>query len=175
MVQHIPNEGTRKMWCGYDWVDRRVFDQVFDRLTLMALYKMMKSGVIDTLDFPVARGKEAHVFHGTNLAGEPVAVKIFHTSNAVFKNLIQYIEGDPRFTGLRRKHRDLVEVWVRKEYRNLNRLARWGLNVPHPHGYQDTGFMVAGQGMSNGADPCRANGWMGNRRPAPGAIIRHHE
>ncbi|MBR68418.1 MAG: serine protein kinase RIO [Euryarchaeota archaeon] len=114
----------------YDWVDRRVFDQVFDRLTLMALYKIMKSGVVDTLDFPVARGKEAHVFHATNLAGEPVAVKIFHTSNAVFKNLIQYIEGDPRFTGLRRKHRDLVEVWVRKEYRNLNRLARWGLNVP---------------------------------------------
>jgi len=114
----------------YDWVDRRVFDQVFDRLTLMALYKLMKSGIIDTLDFPVARGKEAHVFHGTSLDGQPVAVKIFHTSNAVFKNLVQYIEGDPRFTGLRRKHRDLVEVWVRKEYRNLNRLARWGLNVP---------------------------------------------
>ena len=46
---------------GYDWVDRRVFDQVFDRLTLMALYKLMKSGVIETLDFPVARGKEAHL------------------------------------------------------------------------------------------------------------------
>ena len=88
----------------YDWVDRRVFDQVFDRLTLMALYKMMKSGVIDTLDFPVARGKEAHVFHATNLAGEPVAVKIFHTSNAVFKNLIQYIEGDPRFTAVSYTH-----------------------------------------------------------------------
>ena len=42
----------------YDWVDRRVFDQVFDRLTLMALYKMMKSGVIDTLDFQIGR---AHV------------------------------------------------------------------------------------------------------------------
>jgi RIO kinase 1 len=118
----------------FDWVDRRVFDQVFDRLTLMALYKLMKSGVIDTLDFPIARGKEAHVFHGTNLAGKTVAVKIFHTSNAVFKNLIQYIEGDPRFTGLRRKHRDLVEVWVRKEHRNLSRLARWGLNVPQPLG-----------------------------------------
>lgn len=118
----------------FDWVDRRVFDQVFDRLTLMALYKLMKTGVIDTLDFPVARGKEAHVFHGTSLSGEPVAVKIFHTSNAVFKNLVQYIEGDPRFTGLRRKHRDLVEVWVRKEHRNLTRLARWGLNVPLPRG-----------------------------------------
>ena len=48
----------------------------------------------------------------------------------MFKNLIEYIEGDPRFTGLRRKHRDLVEVWVRKEYRNMKRLYRWGLNVP---------------------------------------------
>ena len=137
----------------YDWVDRRVFDQVFDRLTLMALYKMMKSGVIDTLDFPVARGKEAHVFHGTNLAGETVAVKIFHTSNAVFKNLIQYIEGDPRFTGLRRKHRDLVEVWVRKEHRNLNRLARWGLNVPHPLGIHKNVLVMEYLGSDTSPSP----------------------
>jgi RIO kinase 1 len=116
----------------YDWVDRRVFDAVFDRLTLMSLYKLMKSGVIDTLDFPIARGKEAHVFHGTNEDGFSVAVKIFHTSNAVFKNLIQYIEGDPRFGGLRRRHRDLVDIWVRKEYRNLLRLEKWGLVVPKP-------------------------------------------
>ena len=116
----------------YDWVDRRVFDAVFDRLTLMSLYKLMKSGVIDTLDFPIARGKEAHVFHGTSIEGSSVAVKIFHTSNAVFKNLIQYIEGDPRFGGLKRRHRDLVDIWVRKEYRNLLRLERWGLNVPKP-------------------------------------------
>jgi len=115
----------------FEWVDRRVFDAVFDRLTLMSLYKIMKSGVIDTLDFPIARGKEAHVFHGTGESG-PVAVKIFHTSNAVFKNLVQYIEGDPRFGGLRRRHRDLVDIWVRKEYRNLLRLSKWGLNVPKP-------------------------------------------
>ena len=118
----------------YDWVDRRVFDQVFDRLTLMSLYKLMKTGVIDTLDFPIARGKEAHVFHATNVDGKVVAVKIFHTSNAVFKNLIQYIEGDRRFGGLRRRHRDLVDIWVRKEHSNLTRLSRWGLKVPKPLG-----------------------------------------
>ena len=61
-----------------------------------------------------------------------MAVKIFHTSNAVFKNLMQYIEGDPRFGGLRRRHRDLVDIWVRKEHRNLMRLYRWGLPVPQP-------------------------------------------
>ena len=117
----------------FEWVDRRVFDAVFDRLTLMSLYKLMKSGIIDTLDFPIARGKEAHVFHGTGENG-PIAVKIFHTSNAVFKNLVQYIEGDPRFGGLKRRHRDLVDIWVRKEFRNLSRLEKWGLAVPKPLG-----------------------------------------
>lgn len=117
----------------FEWVDRRVFDAVFDRLTLLSLYKLMKNGVIDTLDFPIARGKEAHVFHGSSESG-PVAVKIFHTSNAVFKNLVQYIEGDPRFTGLKRRHRDLVDIWVRKEFRNLSRLEKWGLAVPKPLG-----------------------------------------
>ena len=76
-------------------------------MTLMSLYKLMQAGTVDTLDFPIARGKEAHVFHATDIDGKTVAVKIFHTSNAVFKNLIQYIEGDRRFGGLRRRHRDL--------------------------------------------------------------------
>ena len=115
----------------FEWVDRRVFDQVFDRLTLMSLYKLMKNGTIDTIEFPIARGKEAHVFRATGPEG-PVAVKIFHTSNAVFKNLMQYIEGDPRFGGLKRRHRDLVTIWVRKEHRNLTRLQKWGLTVPEP-------------------------------------------
>ena len=133
MFKKIENRIQGAMGTGsYDWVDRRTFDQVFDRLTLMSLYKMMNSGVLDTLDFPIARGKEAHVFHGTDPDGQSVAVKIFHTSNAVFKNLMQYIEGDPRFGGLRRRHRDLVDIWVRKEHRNLTRLHRWGLPVPRP-------------------------------------------
>ena len=115
----------------FEWVDRRVFDQVFDRLTLLSLYKLFMKGDIDTIEFPIARGKEAHVFLAKTSTGV-AAVKIFHTSNAVFKNLIQYIEGDPRFGGLRRRHRDLVDIWVRKEHRNLLRMKKWGLNVPTP-------------------------------------------
>ncbi len=137
----------------YDWVDRRVFDQVFDRMTLMSLYKLMKGGTIDTLDFPIARGKEAHVFHATDIDGKTVAVKIFHTSNAVFKNLIQYIEGDRRFGGLRRRHRDLVDIWVRKEHRNLSRLARWGLNVPKPLGIHKNVLVMEYLGTDISASP----------------------
>tara|TARA_X000001036_G_scaffold159801_1_gene151606 strand:- start:311 stop:1279 length:969 start_codon:yes stop_codon:yes gene_type:complete len=136
----------------FEWVDRRVFDAVFDRLTLMSLYKLMKSGMIDTLDFPIARGKEAHVFHGTGESG-PVAVKIFHTSNAVFKNLIQYIEGDPRFGGLKRRHRDLVDIWVRKEFRNLSRLEKWGLAVPKPLGVHKNVLVMEYLGTPNAPSP----------------------
>ena len=115
----------------YEWVDRRVFDQVFDRSTLLALHKLMEQGEIATIDYPIARGKEAHVFHATSANG-PMAVKIFHTTNAVFKGLAKYIDGDPRFSGLSRRHRELVNIWVRKEFRNLKRMRKSGLRVPEP-------------------------------------------
>ena len=115
----------------YDWVDRRVFDAVFDRSTLMSLHKLMQSGEIETVDYPIARGKEAHVFHATTNQG-PAAVKIFHTTNAVFKSLAKYIDGDPRFGGLKRRHRELVKISVRKEYRNLRRMRKAGIRVPRP-------------------------------------------
>ena len=115
----------------YDWVDRRVFDAVFDRSTLMSLHKLMQSGEIETVDYPIARGKEAHVFHATTNQG-PAAVKIFHTTNAVFKSLAKYIDGDPRLGGLKRRHRELVKIWVRKEYRNLRRMRKAGIRVPRP-------------------------------------------
>ena len=153
MFSEIENGLSGVMGDGpFEWVDRRVFDAVFDRLTLMSLYKLMKSGVIDTLDFPIARGKEAHVFHGTGESG-PVAVKIFHTSNAVFKNLVQYIEGDPRFGGLRRRHRDLVDIWVRKEYRNLLRLSKWGLSVPKPLAVNKNVLVMDYLGTSSAPSP----------------------
>ena len=115
----------------YEWVDRRVFDQVFDSSTLLAIHKMMQKGDIETIEYPIARGKEAHVFYATSNQG-PVAVKIFHTTNAVFKSLAKYIDGDPRFGGLSRRHRELVNIRVRKEYRNLKRMRKNGLQVPMP-------------------------------------------
>ena len=50
---------------------------------------------------------------------------------------MRYIEGDNRFGGLKRKHRDLVTVWVRKEYRNLMRLKKSGLSVPEAFGINE--------------------------------------
>ena len=136
----------------FEWVDRRVFDQVFDRKTLLAIYKLMNGGIISELSWPIARGKEAHVFRGEGPNG-PIAVKIFHTSNAVFRNLMKYIEGDTRFGGLKRKHRDLVTVWVRKEYRNLMRLKKSGLSVPDVFGINENVLVMEYIGDENSPSP----------------------
>ncbi len=136
----------------FEWVDRRVFDQVFDQRTLLAVYKLMQQGHIDTLDWPIARGKEAHVFHATTPNGV-AAVKIFHTSNAVFKGLMQYIEGDPRFGGLRRRHHELVNIWVRKEHRNMMRMAKSGLGVPEPHALFKNILVMDYLGSEDGPSP----------------------
>ena len=94
----------------------------------------MQKGDIETIDYPIARGKEAHVFHATSANGA-VAVKIFHTTNAVFKGLAKYIDGDPRFSGLSGRHRELVNIWVKKEFRNLRRMRKHGIRVPLPISY----------------------------------------
>jgi len=136
----------------YDWVDRRVFDQVFDQSTLMSVFKLMQQGHIDTIEWPIARGKEAHVFFAKSQSG-PVAVKIFHTSNAVFKGLMQYIEGDPRFGGLRRRHRELVKVWVQKEHRNLMRMRKNGVRVPESLITRNNVLVMEYLGDKNGPSP----------------------
>ena len=153
MFSEIEHKLTGALGKGeYDWVDRRVFDQVFDQSTLMAIYKLMQQDHIDTIEWPIARGKEAHVFHAKSQSG-PVAVKIFHTSNAVFKGLMQYIEGDPRFGGLRRRHRELVNVWVQKEHRNLMRMKKHGVRVPESLVTRKNVLIMEYLGDENGPSP----------------------
>ena len=112
----------------------------------------MQKGDIETLDYPIARGKEAHVFHATSNHG-PVAVKIFHTTNAVFKGLAKYIDGDPRFGGLSRRHRQLVNIWVRKEFRNLKRMRKYGLRVPRPISNLKNVLIMEYLGEGDGVSP----------------------
>ncbi len=112
--------------------DRRTEAEVFDRSTLMVLHKLLTHGVIRSLDFPVATGKEANVFRATTPGGGYLAVKIFRVHTATFKHVLQYIQGDARFQGVSGDKRALVHAWCQKEYRNLIRLREAGCSVPEP-------------------------------------------
>ncbi|MEA3191058.1 MAG: kinase 1 [Thermoplasmata archaeon] len=112
--------------------DRRTEGEVFDQPTLLTLHKFLVHGVLKSLDFPVATGKEANVFRGTTPRGGYVAVKIYRINTATFKHVLKYIQGDERFEGVTGDKRGLVHAWCQKEFRNLARLRDAGVMVPEP-------------------------------------------
>ena len=111
---------------------RKTYDEVFDQKTLLTLYSLMSSGIIDIIDFPLATGKEGNVFRANTTDGKHLAVKIYRVSNSTFKNLQKYIVGDKRFKNVGKNHRRAIYLWAQKEYRNLERMHKAGILVPEP-------------------------------------------
>ncbi|MCD6382835.1 MAG: serine protein kinase RIO [Thermoplasmata archaeon] len=107
-------------------------DEVFDKHNLMVLFKMMNTGILQTLNYPVSTGKEANVYEGTAPSGEKVAVKIFRTSTSTFRSFLEYIEGDPRFEKMEKGRWGVIFTWAKKEFRNLQDMKKCGVRVPSP-------------------------------------------
>lgn len=133
--------------------DRKVFDQFFDRRTLMNIYEMMNDGVISTVDFIVATGKEGGVFKCTSASGEAVALKIYRISNATFKTLSAYIAGDERFRGITGNFAKTISMWVQREYVNLERYFSHGLTVPKPVARRENLLVMQYLGTESGPSP----------------------
>ena len=113
--------------------DYQVIEEVFDRSTLMTIYGFMNKGIIDEIHGVVSAGKEARVYWGKDTQGKELAIKIYLTSSADFKKgMIPYIEGDPRFSHVRRDTRSLIYVWAQKEFKNLRRAQEAKVNAPEP-------------------------------------------
>lgn len=112
--------------------DRKVLDQVFDKETLLAIYKMMTDGIIETVECPISTGKEGNVFLCKKVNGGYVALKIYRIVTATFRRISKYIQGDPRFEGLSGNYRKIIFAWASKEFRNLQRFSEAGVRVPLP-------------------------------------------
>jgi RIO kinase 1 len=115
--------------------DQRVEEQVFDRQTLLAISKLRQQGHFETIDYPVAKGKEANVFCATATDGSKVAVKIYRIETSNFIRMHDYIEGDPRFANTSRKRFETLLAWTRKEYANLKAFYEAGVCVPKPFAF----------------------------------------
>ena len=113
--------------------ERAVLEEVFDRSTLMTIYDFLNKGTIDEIYGVVKAGKEARVYHGREPDGRELAIKIYLTVSAEFRRgMLPYIEGDPRFSHVRRDTRSLVYAWAQKEFKNLQRAHEVGVRVPRP-------------------------------------------
>ncbi len=133
ILQRLPSEShaDRRRGTSGDRDLRKTFGEVFDRRTMMILYKLMNDGRIETLEYPISTGKEANVFVASTAQGL-IAVKIFRIATATFRRMLPYLDGDPRFGRVRRNRQALKRIFALKEYKNLQRAAGAGVRVPQP-------------------------------------------
>ncbi|MHA2346130.1 MAG: serine protein kinase RIO [Candidatus Hodarchaeales archaeon] len=123
--------------------DYQTIDSVIDQNTNEILVGLRNQGFIDSISGTIASGKESGVFlallgaRGEKRCQElsiqsPIVIKIFRTSTLNFRKIKRYISGDIRFKKHSKKTREIIKLWVEKEFRNLNRSHLAGVNVPKP-------------------------------------------
>jgi RIO kinase 1 len=110
---------------------RKIFDEVFDKITLDTIYEIARKKYIEEIEFVVATGKEGNVFRckqGKNY----YALKIYKIETSDFKHMNQYILGDERFKEVKKDKRAIVETWTKKEFKNLETFTKAKIRVPLP-------------------------------------------
>ncbi len=113
--------------------DYRVFDDVFNLPTLMVLNDMINHNVLGYIKGPLASGKESKVYLALDANHQNfLSVKIYLTVSAEFRKRLQYIAGDPRFSYTKRGSRNLISIWAKKEFKNLQTAYENGVRVPAP-------------------------------------------
>ncbi|MGQ4556381.1 serine/threonine-protein kinase Rio1 [Halobellus sp. GM3] len=113
----------------------KVEQSVFDDATFAAIYKLVQDGHIDAFGGPISTGKEANVYEALGSEGEDerdVAVKIYRINASNFRQMSEYLEGDPRFESIGNDKKRIVLAWTQKEFANLSRARQAGVRVPEP-------------------------------------------
>ena len=133
-----------------DSSDRKVGNEIFDKLTLETLYKLANQGYLDILNGAISTGKEANVLTGINDDEEFIAVKIYRIATSDFKKMDYYLKGDPRFNIKTKNKRKIIYSWVTKEFKNLTRLHNAGVTVPQPITSSNNVLLIEFIGDSDG-------------------------
>ena len=114
---------------------RKVMEEVFDRVTLLAVEELVSRKDLGDLKGVVNSGKEARVYYGVGIDGRPLAVKIYLTATSEFRKRLGYIAGDRRFASVPSNSRGIIYLWTRKEFKNLQLAETAGIRVPRPFAF----------------------------------------
>ena len=134
-------------------LDRKTQDEVFDKSTLHSIEKLISDKIIDIIDFPISTGKEGNIFRAVTPKKKLVVLKIYRINTATFKNISNYIIGDPRFKNIHRSKRDIIFAWTQKEFKNLQRLKTIGVLAPDPYIYHNNVLVMSYIGTRQRAAP----------------------
>lgn len=114
-------------------IDRKVFDE----RTFLAIYKLLRKGVLKTVESFLQEGKESVVLSAKDGNDDWVAVKVYKIQYCDFKSMWKYLAGDPRFYGLQKKRRMIVYNWCKREFKNLKIAYAGGISCPKPIAFNE--------------------------------------
>jgi RIO kinase 1 len=130
---------------------------IFNERTMKYLSKFYNKGIIEKVDFPISRGKEADVYVAQKGISDAVkkdqsfvALKFFRGEGISFNKMREYIDGDPRFGNMKSTRTGIVEIWCRKEFGNLVLAAEAGATVPKPYMFNGNILAMEFIGDENG-------------------------
>lgn len=114
-------------------------EKAVDPKTRVLLFKLVNSGLLESIDGCFAEGKESAVFEGKggSMPGvevpDKVAVKVYKTTLMDFRTREKYVHGDHRFSSddyKKQNPRKIIKIWAMKEVANLNRMRKFGVACP---------------------------------------------
>ena len=119
----------------FDENDYKYFSKVFDFFTLDNIRTLEARGLIKNVQGVIEEGKESVIVLCDGVDGRPRILKIYKIETSAFKKMDEYLIGDPRFKSIKKKKRNIVYMWCRKEFSNLKRAHNHSVSVPEPYGF----------------------------------------
>jgi len=114
------------------WEKFKIERKVFDRKTLLAIFRLMNKGYVKTVESLVKEGKESCVLSAKDKKGNWVALKVYRVEHCDFKSMWKYLVSDPRFFAVRKDRRSVVYNWCKREFKNLKIAFNSGVWCPEP-------------------------------------------
>ncbi|MDC8438469.1 MAG: serine protein kinase RIO, partial [Candidatus Nitrosotenuis sp.] len=110
----------------------KTVNQVLDKSTMFTMYEMINAKIIAYVNGIVRAGKESVLFWAVDKDGVDVALKVYLVSTTSFKKRAQYVVGDPRFSRIKSGTKNMVYLWAKKEFRNLQVCYKKGIPTVRP-------------------------------------------
>jgi len=105
----------------------KVISEGLDKSTIMTLSGMINDGTLSYVNGAAGSGKESKIYWGVDPSCNDLAIKIYLVTTSNFKKKMQYLIGDHRFTRMKKRTRNMVALWTRKEFDILNQCLKSGI------------------------------------------------
>jgi len=110
----------------------KIESKVFDKRTLLTIFKLIQKGILKTVESVIKEGKESVVVSAKDKMKGWLALKIYRVEFTDFKTRWKYLVADPRFSRTRKNRWFTVITWAQREFKNMKIAFDAGIKCPEP-------------------------------------------